>query len=364
MSRTSVKITIGVAIISLSLLLFVDIVTVSLTQKAFEAFISGQERYGFVLLPSPDEIRQQVTLQEEFKNNLYYAITLASAISFIASIIFGFIIGSFVTRPLRELRYGIRKLEQNEYKYKIENTGDEEIDAVINEFNSLSRKLDHVENLRKDLVSDISHELKTPLTALKGQIEGIKDGIFKPDKDRIILIEDQVNRLNELINELQGYTRLRSSVTKIKLKDFKLKKYTEKLLKLYESKLADKKITIAVDIPDEIKIKADPIMFERIIGNILDNAIKYSKAHNIKISMHENELLIEDDGVGIKEEDRAYVFERFYRVEKSRNRSTGGLGLGLAIVKDLVEAHRWKIGVKDSSFGKGIAFVINLKVKI
>lgn len=360
MSRTSVKITIGVAIITLSLLLFVDIVAVSLTGRAFDRFLSGQEQYGFILLPSPREIRQQASLQEEFKNNLYFAITLASAISFVASIAFGFLIGSFITRPLRNLKYGIKKLEQNEYKYKIENTGDEEIDEVINEFNSLSKKLEHVENLRKDLVSDISHELKTPLTALKGQIEGIKDGVFKPDKERISIIEDQVNRLNDLINELQGYTRLRSNLSKIKKEEIDILKLTNRLLKPYDSKLKNENISVSVDIEKNQKIMADSKMLERIMSNIIDNSIKYSKADKILIKFENNKLFLSDNGVGIDEVHRQYIFERFYRVEKSRNRSTGGLGLGLAIVKDLVEAHGWKISVEDSLFEKGVSFVIEI----
>jgi signal transduction histidine kinase len=362
MNRTAIKITIAIALVTILLLLIVDIITLRQIQASFNGFLKELEGQGFLNLIDLNEINTHKELQDQFQESLYRSILVVSVFAFFVSILLGFLIASFITRPLRELKKGIQKLRHNNYKYRIAETGDDEVDQVIKEFNNLSKGLEQEEILRKDLVSDVSHEFQTPLTALHGQVQGIRDGIFKPDKNRIEAIFSQIERLSSLVDNLQEYTRMRSSLPNIKIEECSLNKIVEQLLTLQKSNLDAAKINVENKIPKNFKLQADKKMLERVIDNIISNAIKYSKAKTLKFNLKDSILTIEDDGIGIQENDLKSIFERFYRVEKSRSRDSGGLGLGLAIVKEIVDTHGWKIKA-ESKPKKGTKFIINFSPK-
>ncbi len=359
MNRTAFRITISILIVTIALLVFVDFITIQQTQKAFTEFLLDQESSGFTRVLSLSEIQRQLVLEQKFKDSLYNAIILVSILGIVFSIILGVLIASFITRPLRELKSAIQKLRASEYKYKMQLTGDDEVDLVIAEFNKLSNELEHQEVLRRELISDISHEFKTPLTGLTFQIEGVRDGVLELDKKRFEILEAEIKRLTHLVESLQEYTRIRSKINNIKLEKVSLSKIANQIRDASNEKLKKKKMKIAIDIEENLNLKADRNMLERILENLISNAINHSKGKNIVLKANKNYISIKDDGIGISKEDQKYIFERFYRVDKSRSRDTGGLGLGLAIVKEMIEVHGWKINVK-SKLGKGAEFIIKI----
>jgi len=363
-NNIALKITIIVAVFSTLLLTVLNLVVVERSKEAFLSVVRrapiefdpiSQEHIRFGLLSPEENLKGPLELfAEEFHNSLI----IMNIVGIITSIAIGFLVSRIITHPLRQLEHGVKKLQENDYKIFLENTGTEEFDKVIAEFNYLAKELARVESLRKDLISDTTHELKTPITALLGQLEGVKDGMLTFDKKRIEVLLQQVKRLNDLVEKLQEYSRLRSKTAKLNLSNFKLKLMLTEILKIYQDQLQAKKIKVSLDIPDDFILTADKSLFERVIINLLENALKYSEADSISITVKVGQFCFADNGIGIPDVHFLYIFERFYRVEKSRNRKLGGLGLGLAIVKEIVEAHGWKISV-EKAFDKGVKFCIN-----
>ncbi|MFH1236429.1 MAG: ATP-binding protein, partial [Parcubacteria group bacterium] len=217
-----------------------------------------------------------------------------------------------------------------------------------------------VEELRKNLVSDASHELRTPLASLLAQLEGIQDGVLKMDPDRIQLLKAQVARLQELIDGLQDYAFFRSQSIKIQKVPIIVLAFVSKIISTYTSQFAEKKITVKLDISNHLIINADPTLLERVFDNLIENAIRYSQATLVMISATEKHIIFSDNGVGIPPEHLQNIFERFFRVDKSRSRSTGGMGLGLSITKEIVEVHGWHIHAQVPVNGHGVEFVVTL----
>ena len=227
-----------------------------------------------------------------------------------------------------------------------------EIQDLIVEFNKLVKELNRIEKFRDDLVSDIAHELKTPLTNIIGQTEGVIDGLYKADTNHMKKIVSNVKQLEYLISQLQNLTQIRSGQIDLRKQDINLKSLIDSIASNYDDKLLIKN-----NISKKLTIKADKNRLIEILDNLISNAVRHTKAGSITVNYANDQLEIIDTGEGIPQKDLPYIFERFYRVDKSRNKKTGGLGLGLTITKDLVEAHGWTITAKSKK-GTGTSIII------
>ena len=370
LGKISVQIAIIVSILCISLFIVLNNVLLQQSQQSFTSIVQtikvAPNRATLVPTQDPNVVTfnedgsiRVTPLQEKYTELFQSSILKVGILAVTASLVIGFLTSQLFTRPLKDLQNGIKKLRDNNYKTKLEKTGTEELDSVIDDFNLLTEELKRVETLRKDLISDTSHELKTPLTSLLGQLQGVKDGVLELDENRISLLLDQVNRLNDLVERLQEFSRLRNKNNNLEVKKINLREVIEDVLILYKERLIEQNINVQVEVDREFKIKGDENLLKQVFTNLIENTLKYAEASKIKISLNDSELIFEDNGVGIPKEHLPYLFERFYRVEKSRNRETGGLGLGLAIVKEIVEAHGWKIKV-ESEVKKGTLFTIEL----
>ncbi|MFA6909205.1 MAG: HAMP domain-containing sensor histidine kinase [Patescibacteria group bacterium] len=301
-----------------------------------------------------------VSPRDQFKHRFQYSLFLIGAGAFVGAVGIGLLASWIVARPLNTLQSGLKKLRQSNYKLRLQDDHSNEFAAIMSEFNSLASDLQRTEELRKNLISDTSHELKTPITVLAAQLEGIDDGVLTLDKERIGMLRQQVQRLQDMTEGLQEYARLRSQALSPHVTNFRLAKLIEKITLQFEPRLNEKKIVVTTDISDEYTVSADESLVERIFVNLFDNTLRYADARAVHISTHADEIIFSDDGVGIPQMHQHDIFERFFRLEKSRNRSTGGLGLGLAIVKEIVEVHGWKIHARTPENQKGVEFVIKL----
>jgi two-component system sensor histidine kinase BaeS len=277
-------------------------------------------------------------LHEEFTENLSESLFSTLLISIGLSFIIGYASSKLFTRPINRLNKGLKKLKENKYKQRLEKTGTEEFDVLVDEFNALAKELSRVEELRKDLVSDTSHEFKTPLTSLRIQLEGIQDGVVKVNKKTITDLLEQVTRLTTLVHTLDEYTKLRGKNSKLEKKDVNIFKLLNKSKNKHKTK-----IHILNNVDKDLEVKCDKDLIQRVFDNLIENSIKYSKGSKIIISNTAKSISINDNGVGVPAKELKDIYERFYRVDKSRNRKSGGMGLGLAIVKEIVEAHGWSI---------------------
>lgn len=358
-SKTSVKIFAGIFLITAIVLAYISIFAITTAQSEFQSatirFIDGNL---FVVKQSP--VAPVEVIRKQFNDSLFNTLFFAGALGLLMSLIAGIVFSIIITQPLRELRVGISDLKKSKFRNKLVKTGESEFDQVIEEFNDLATELEYQETLRKDLISDVAHELKTPLTSISGQIQGMVDGIFEADKKRLEATLEDVHRLNHLIDMLYEYTKLRTKISDINLEQVNIYKLANEIFESQESRFKENNISFENKLDEKFMIKTDEFMLQRILLNIIDNAIKYSKGTLIKIYTQDTKIIIEDNGVGIPDKDLKKVFERFYRVEKSRNRQTGGLGLGLAIVKEMVEVLGGEIECINNVNNKGVSFIIKI----
>ena len=230
-------------------------------------------------------------------------------------------------------------------------------------------RLRHLENVRRDFVANVSHEIKTPLTAIKGFVETLQQGTgqSRQEQDRFLgIIVKHVNRLNAILEDLLVLSRMEQEDghTGIRLAEGRIKDVIQTAVQICQPKATAKSIGIEIDVPDPITVNLDATLLEQALVNLIDNAIKYSETGSrifISASGEPKELNIKiaDRGTGIPQKHLPRLFERFYRVDKARSRKLGGTGLGLAIVKHIVQAHGGHISV-NSTLGQGSTFVIHL----
>jgi len=239
----------------------------------------------------------------------------------------------------------------------------EEILVVFHDITEL-KKLDEI---KRDLIINISHELKTPLTAIKGFVETLEEEEDIKNKRYIEIIKNHIERLMDIIQKTLFLSELETGEVPVELENINLKELISDIIPIFEKRLKEKKISLKIEIEDNLpEFKADRFKIEQVFINLIDNSIKYTEDGEIEISVkrENNNIRIEikDTGEGIPEEHLSRIFERFYVVNKARDRKKGGAGLGLSIVKHIILLHNGKIEV-ESKRGVGTKFVISIPIK-
>ncbi|MDO8662500.1 MAG: ATP-binding protein [Candidatus Omnitrophota bacterium] len=224
--------------------------------------------------------------------------------------------------------------------------------VVIHDITEIRR----LETVRRDFVANVSHELKTPLTSIKGFVETLLEGALddkKNNRDFLKIIQDHAERLNSLVNDLLALSQLESKEAPLEIKDVNLQREAEEVILGFDSQLKKKNVEIENTLAHDISVKADKERIKQVFTNLIDNAIKFNKKDGrVKIYAEEIngklKISVEDFGIGIPEKDIPRIFERFYRVDKARSRQLGGTGLGLSIVKHIIELHGGNVGVESA----------------
>lgn len=282
----------------------------------------------------------------------------------LASTIMGFIISRSITRPINKLMTKAKYISKGEYDKKIEiNTDILEINDLINSINNLSQSIKEQENIRKRLTGDISHELKTPLTNIQSHLEAMIDGIWEPTEERLLSVKEEAERLSSLVSDMQKLNKYDESSIKLKKDNVNISDIICFVIFQFSNLAKSKNIKIEYE-KKNINLYCDKDKLTQALVNILSNAIRYSNEGStifIEERLKDNKVIIsiEDQGIGISEEDLKYVFERFYRADKSRTRATGGTGIGLTIVKSIVSSHGGEVKL-ESKLGEGSKFTIIL----
>lgn len=285
----------------------------------------------------------------------------------LASTVIGFIISRSITRPINKLMTKAKYISKGEYDKKIEiNTDILEINDLINSINNLSQSIKEQENIRKRLTGDISHELKTPLTNIQSHLEAMIDGIWEPTEERLLSVKEEAERLSSLVSDMQKLNKYDEASIKLKKDNVNISDIICFVIFQFSNLAKSKNIKIEYE-KKNINLYCDKDKITQALVNILSNAIRYSNEGStifIEERLKDNKVIIsiEDQGIGISEEDLKYVFERFYRADKSRTRATGGTGIGLTIVKSIVSSHGGEVKL-ESKLGEGSKFTIILPKK-
>jgi two-component system sensor histidine kinase BaeS len=270
-----------------------------------------------------------------------------------------------ISKPIREMIKTTKEIAKGNYAKRLQVKGKDEIADLGNSLNEMAESLGKIEQLRRDLITNFSHEMATPLTTINGYLEAIEDGLVENGelkKRTLTTLKEETNRLISMIKDLRELSLIESGHFKIHLTKTSLYPMIEKIVQSMELRLAEKHITISLKHSGQLPVvSADKIRFPQIILNLLDNAYHYTPdGGKITVTINGSsksmaEIIITDTGSGIDEKDLPHIFERFYRSESSRSRKSGGSGIGLSIVSDLVKLHNGKITV-ESMVGKGTTF--------
>ena len=299
-----------------------------------------------------------------FLNTLNELLALAAVIAAILSFMLGSYMAKRLSGPIARVVKTAEQICEGNYKARVsEATNTSEIVELTDTVNALADTLGRQETLRKRLTADVAHELRTPIANLQSHLEAMIDGIWKPDTDRLKSCHDETVRLSKIVGDLETLARYDGENVVLNIERVGLSELIKNIVSSFENEFRSKKISLSVDLP-ELYMKADRDKIAQVFVNILSNALKYTpEGGEITITATqgalEAQIRVTDTGIGISKEDLPYIFDRFYRADRSRSRITGGSGIGLAIAKSLIEAHGGKISV-NSEPGEGSEFTVAL----
>ena len=287
---------------------------------------------------------------------------------FIAVIISVFL-STKITDPITEITKKAKKLGTGNYKVDFKESGIKEIDELADTLSQAQKEMAKTDELRRDLMANVSHDLKTPLTMIKAYAEMIRDISYKDQEkmnEHLEIIVDETDRLTVLVNDILDLSKMQSNADVLKLEKFNLAAEINSIVKKYQIIKETEQYTINVDMPEEIIIKADKKKINQVIYNLVNNAINYTgddKKVTIRVTKHKKYYLVEiiDTGKGIKEEEIPHIWDKYYKNEKKHQRNVVSTGLGLSIVKQILELHNYEYGVK-SVLKKGSIFYFKIKI--
>lgn len=306
--------------------------------------------------------------EEVFISGLNRTLLWASLLSAIVAAIVAVFFARRILRPIENLIAAVGELEKGNLNRRVETISKDEIGRLGTAFNSMANKLSRQDELRRTMINDVAHELRTPLTNIRCHIETVQDGLARPTPEVINSLHDEAMLLNRLIDDLQDLALAESGRLKIEPQRIAVDELVGSAIAAARLQGA-KAPTIIKDVsrscPD---LSGDVVRLGQVFRNLLNNSIVHTPAAG-KITIRarrvdsEIEFLIEDTGGGITPEDLPFVFERFYRADASRSRSTGGAGLGLAIVKQIITAHDGRIWI-ESNPGEGTKIYFTLPLSL
>lgn len=296
-------------------------------------------------------------LTHHFEKALLSSVLWTSIGAIILVCMISYFVAKNLSRPLVEMRKAAEKMAKGELEVRIETLGNDELNELGNSLNQLAAKLQLQETSRKNMTSDIAHELRTPLATIKSHLEAFEDGVFQPTSDRIHSLKEEIERLISLVQDLEHLTAMESPEFSLEKKQEELNKIITKSMDAVAGAFVQKGVALYSELQPNVELSVDAKRIAQVLINLLSNALRYTPAGGkVIISTHAEKdsvfISVKDTGIGIPKEEIKQVFERFYRGEKSRSREHGGSGIGLTIVKRIVEAHNGLIWIKSES-GKG-----------
>lgn len=322
--------------IHLAVIAFVMVVVwLSIDTLAAGYFVTLMEKYH--ISPEP--------AHEMFVSAVHRYLIWAFLAAVILAITLSFFMMRKVLAPLTKMNDITRDIAAGNFSVRVPVGTRDEVGQLAGAFNAMAESLQKIENLRRTLMIDVTHELRTPLTNIRGYLEALGDGVVPASDETFSLLNDETMRLVQLVEDVLDLAKADAARGQLTFEPFDLKEALDKILALFDRTLRPKSISLTFKAPDEkCVVPADRTRLTRVLRNLLDNAVRYTPRESkidIEIRQTPDNVTIDfiNPAGGLTADDLPYIFERFYRGEKSRSREHGGAGIGLAIVKELVEAH-------------------------
>ncbi len=324
---------------------------------------NGQTIGYLVITPGPIEALRPA--ERTFVDEVRRTLVLAGLIAIGVGAVLGLALSHNLARPLNRLATAARAIAAKDLTQRVEPSGSAEVADVANAFNEMAASLEQAETLRRNLVADVAHELRTPLSVLQGNLNALLDSVFPLDMSEVAKLYDETRLLSRLVDDLRELTQAESGQLTLNLRPTDLSPLLQSTTETFYSAAHDKQVRLTLDLASGLpRVQADPERIAQVLRNLLGNALRHTPdggAITVGASEVDSgvEVSVSDTGEGIAEAELPYVFDRFWRGDKSRARETGGSGLGLAIARRLIEAHGGQIGV-ESTAGAGSRFWFKL----
>jgi len=339
---------------------------------SFNRHMSGMMRNGMGMgmgnqgFGNPDSMSQlYVDFRASFNEALMYAALAAMLVAIALSLYFS----RSVIAPVHAMSQATQRIADGRYDERVRVNGSDELAQLALYFNQMAEKLNQIESMRRRLIGDVSHELRTPLTAIKGSMEGLMDGVLPATNETYQQIYAEADRLNRLVDDLQELSCVEARAYQLDIRPLDVstlaRTVTKRLAPHSESKRISLNLELAPDLPH---VLADEDRAVQVLTNLTGNALHYTpEGGRITISAkqvgNEVQIAVRDTGIGIPPEHLSHIFDRFYRVDKSRPRqSGGGSGIGLTIARVLIEAHGGRIWAESTGNGQGSTFTFTLTI--
>ncbi len=300
-----------------------------------------------------------------FDDAVRSALLAAGIIAVVTSVVVSLAISSAIAGPVTRLVGAARRIARGHYAERVPVGGAGELGELAESFNAMTGSLEATEQRRLQLVGDVAHELRTPLSTLDGYLEGLEDGVVAPIPDTWKLLRGETFRLTRLVNDLQDLWRAEARQLPLKIEPVDATAVAREVVERIVPIAASKQITVTADVPTAPTfVLADRDRLAQIVANYLTNALRYSpEGSTVSVAVRVGSpvvICVQDHGPGLSSEQRSQVFERFYRIDPSRSRALGGSGIGLAIVRALAEAMDGRAWADSDGPGAGATFSVAL----
>jgi two-component system, OmpR family, sensor histidine kinase BaeS len=362
MSRLSVKLTLLFVLIALVVVgvigFWVNVAVQGEFSTYFQQLPHGGGRGGPGIMMGALE----QTFLSSFKNSLW----LAALVAILIAIVLGLVFSKVITSPIKQLTLSAKKIASGDFSHRVMRKSRDEVGELSNAFNDMAEQLDVKEQARRQLLADIAHELRTPLSIVRGSMEAWIDGVITPTPEHIAIAQDEVILLSRLITDLRDLSLAEAGQLKLAQSAVSLGTIINAEILASETRAINKQISISTTLSSDLPLVfVDNDRIRQVLHNLIDNALRYTPAGGkIDIGAYSNlsgwvTVRVLDSGIGISSDDLPFIFNHFYKADRSRHREYNGSGIGLAIVKQLVEAHGGKVWA-ESELGKGSRFYFTL----
>jgi two-component system, OmpR family, sensor histidine kinase BaeS len=309
----------------------------------------GGQLFTDLMIKAGDTAEHARTMYDQ---SVTTVVIVAVVVAALASVGLAIVMARMLAQPLREVGAAARRIADGDYAARVPREGPEEIVSLADSFNQMAASLEEQERMRRDFIANAAHELRTPLTNLQGYLEALRDEVIVADRSTYESLWDEAERLVRLSRSLDALAEGDAAAGSAAIENLDLAMAIRAAVELAQPSIERAGLRLSVDVPDRLPARANADQLAQVLGNLLSNAVRYTPAGGmvtVRAERRPADLLVSvaNSGEPIPADDLERVFERFYRVEKSRDRARGGAGIGLAIVKQLVEAGGGRVGAES-----------------
>jgi len=341
--------------------------------RAFDRHLAAMST---AMMESMNHDISDIDLTQDLFNNFRAAMTESLTIAGLASITIAIVVSVFISQqviaPIKAMMKASRYIANGHYDKRVyvsDNIDEGELDELAKlavSFNQMTATIEETEKMRQRLIADVAHELRTPLTTIKGSMEGLIDGVLPPEPEIFQQVYQEAERLQHIVNDLQELSRIEAGAYKLNIQPVPIQVLVSDVVARLRGQFKEKSVMLSTEIPPaQTYVLADRDRVAQVFINLVGNALQYTQAGGAvtiraEVQSDHVRFTVQDTGVGISPEHLSMLFTRFYRVDKSRSRASGGNGIGLTIAKHLIDAHGGIIWVESEGIGKGSTFFFTL----